>query len=101
MKMLLGFDVAGLSLKSSCRVKLRKFVVEAKVFAMKSSCSKNSDVESSGALNDCESLDDAITVLAAFRWTCQKEESMRLSKMWFGADLRATKQTWPYGLHVT
>jgi hypothetical protein len=65
-----------LSLKSSCRVKLRKLVVEAKVFAMKSSCSKNSDVESSGALNDSESLDDAITVLAAFKWTCQKEESM-------------------------
>jgi hypothetical protein len=43
-----------LSLKSSCRVKLRKLVVEAKVFAMKSSCSKNSDVESFGALNDSE-----------------------------------------------
>ena len=80
MKMLLGFDVAVLSLKSSFKVKLRKLVVEAKVFAIKSSCSKNSEVESSGAMNGIESRDDVITVLAAFRWTCQKEESMRCQR---------------------
>jgi hypothetical protein len=47
MKMLLGFGIAVLSLKSEVGVKFRKLVVEANVFAMKSSCSRNVDVESS------------------------------------------------------
>jgi hypothetical protein len=76
MKMLLDFDTAVLNLNSSSRPKLRKLVVEAKVLAMKSSCSRNMEVESSGVLIGSVSSDDAITVLAALRWTCQMGESI-------------------------
>jgi hypothetical protein len=77
--MLLGFDIVFFSLKSSLGVKLRKLVVEANVLAMKSSCSRNAAVESSGDLVNVVSLCDTITVLAAFRWTCQTEESVSVS----------------------
>lgn len=79
MKMLPGLDIAVFSLKSSSSVKLRKLVVDAKVFAINSSCSRKTNVESSADGFGWVSCEDAIIVLAAFRWTCQIEESMRVS----------------------
>ena len=47
MNMLPGLVIEVFSLKSSSSVKLRKLVVDTKVFAMNSSCSRKSSVESS------------------------------------------------------
>ena len=44
MKILLGLDIWSSSLKALLDGELRKSVVEANVFAMKSSCSRNMDV---------------------------------------------------------